>query len=59
MSMNLRYILTIFSICFAQVSIDSTPKSFNLEDNLVIPTESLPSFNIDQFLEQDEQDMRN
>ena len=56
--MNLKYILTIFSICFAQVSIDSTPKSFNLEDDLVIPTESLPSFNINEFLEQDARDIR-
>ncbi len=46
--------ILLSSLCFAQVSIDSTPKSFSLRQELSIPVEQLPSFNIENFLIEDE-----
>lgn len=47
-------LILLSSLCFAQVSIDSTPKSFSLRQELSIPVEQLPVFNIENFLIEDE-----
>jgi len=49
-------LILLSSICVCQVSIDSIPKSFELIDELYIPTQELPSFNIENFLIEDEND---
>ena len=59
--MNLNFIISLLiisAIPFAQVSIDSTPKSFSLEEEIVIPTRTLPTFNIQDFLDEDENEIR-
>ena len=59
--MYMKYIITLFiigSFCFSQVSIDSIPKSFNLEQDVEISIEELPAFDIESFLEEDEGEMR-
>ena len=59
--MYMKYIVTLFiigSFCFSQVSIDSIPKSFNLEQDVEISIEQLPAFDIESFLEEDEGEMR-
>ena len=59
--MNFNFIISLLiinTICLAQVSIDSTPKSFNVEDEIEIPTVTLPTFNVQNFLNEDEQEMR-
>ena len=48
----------IISVCFSQVSIESTPKSFNFEEQVVIPTKKLPAFDIQSFMLEDENEMR-
>ena len=59
--MNFNFIiglLMLSSICLAQVSTESIPKSFNLVEDVVIPTRILPAFNIQDFLLEDENEMR-
>ena len=59
--MYMKYIVALFiigSFCFSQVSIDSIPKSFNLEQDVEISIEELPAFDIESFLEEDEGEMR-
>ena len=59
--MNLNFIISLLiisAIPFAQVSIDSTPKSFSLEEEIVIPTRTLPTFNIQDFIDEDENEIR-
>ena len=48
----------IISVCFSQVSVESTPKSFNFEEQVVIPTKKLPTFDIQSFMLEDENEMR-
>ena len=54
--MNLNFIISalIVTISFTQVSIDSTPKSFELVEEILIPTRTLPTFNVQDFLDEDE-----
>ena len=59
--MNFNFIirlLLISSVCFTQVSVESIPKSFNLEEDIVIPTRILPAFDVQNFLLEDENEMR-
>ena len=46
------------SICFCQISTESIPKSFELRQELSIPLEQLPAFNIENFLIEDENDKK-
>ena len=59
--MNFNFIirlLLISSTCFTQVSVESIPKSFSLVEDIVIPTRILPAFDIQNFLLEDENEMR-
>ena len=59
--MNFNFIirlLLISSVCFTQVSVKSIPKSFSLVENIVIPTRILPAFDVQNFLLEDENEMR-
>ena len=59
--MDFKFIFRLFiisSLCFAQVSVESTPKSFSFEEDIVIPTKILPAFNVQSFLLEDENEMR-
>ena len=59
--MNFNFSLSILilsTVLFAQVSVDSTPKSFSLDEELAIPTNTLPAFNVQDFINEDEQEMR-
>jgi hypothetical protein len=59
--MTYRFILSVIianTLLFSQVSIDSTPKSFNSEESINIPTQTLPSFNVDKFIEEDDIEKR-
>jgi len=59
--MDFKFIFRLFiisSLCFAQVSVESTPKSFSFEEGIVIPTKILPAFNVQSFLLEDENEMR-
>ncbi len=52
-----RLIINIIVTCtllFGQVSVDSTPKSFSLEQSIDIPTQTLPSFDVQKFIDEDE-----
>ena len=51
-------ILMIISMCYTQVSIPSIPKSFNSDETLQLSTIILPSFNVEQFLIEDENEIR-
>ena len=57
MKFIIKFIL-VSTICFCQVAIESTPKSFSIEDNTSIPIQILPEFDVDVFLEEDENEMR-
>ena len=54
----IRFSLLVLTICLAQVSTPSTPKSFYLDENLPLSTIALPSFDVDQFLIEDDNEMR-
>ncbi len=54
----LRFIFLILSICWAQVSMPSTPKSFYINETIPIPNITLPSFDVEQFLTEDENELR-
>ena len=57
----MKFIITLIlvsTICFAQVAFESTPKSFSIEDNISIPIQILPEFDVNIFLEEDENEMR-
>ena len=54
----IRFSLLVLTICSAQVSTPSTPKSFYLDENLPLSTIALPSFDVDQFLIEDDNEMR-
>ena len=59
--MNWKKILLlqiIYTICIAQISIESSPKSFNVPLEIDIPAIMLPEFNVKQFLDEDENDMK-
>tara|TARA_B100002052_G_scaffold70696_2_gene64063 strand:- start:2745 stop:5162 length:2418 start_codon:yes stop_codon:yes gene_type:complete len=59
--MNFNFSLSVLilsAVLFTQVSIDSTPKSFSLDEELAIPTNTLPAFNVQDFINEDEQEMR-
>ena len=49
-------LILLSSICFCQISTESIPKSFELRQELSIPLEQLPTFNIENFLIEDEND---
>ena len=49
-------LILLSSICFCQISIESIPKSFELRQELSIPLEQLPTFNIENFLIEDKND---
>ena len=49
-------LILLSSICFCQISTESIPKSFELRQELSIPLEQLPAFNIENFLIEDEND---
>ena len=51
-------ILMIISMCYTQVSVPSIPKSFNSDETLQFSTIILPSFDVDQFLIEDENEIR-
>ena len=51
-------LIALCSICFSQVSIESIPKSFLMQESLSHNIEELPSFDINSFLEEDENDLR-
>ena len=57
MKFIIKFIL-VSTICFCQVAFESTPKSFSVEDNISIPIQILPEFDVDVFLEEDENEMR-
>ena len=50
----IRFSLLILTICLAQVSTPSTPKSFYIDENIPLSTVTLPSFDVDQFLIEDD-----
>ena len=55
--MNYRFLINImivFTLLVGQVSIESTPKSFSLEQSIDIETQILPAFDIQKFIEEDE-----
>ena len=55
--MNYRFLINImivFTLLVGQVSIESTPKSFSLEQSVDIETQILPAFDIQKFIEEDE-----
>ena len=55
--MNYRFLINImivFTLLVGQVSIESTPKSFSLEQSVEIETQILPAFDIQKFIEEDE-----
>ena len=55
--MNYRFLINImivFTLLVGQVSIESTPKSFSLEQSIEIETQILPAFDIQKFIEEDE-----
>ena len=54
----IRFSLLVLTICLAQVSTPSTPKSFYIDENLPLSTIALPSFDVDQFLIEDDNEMR-
>lgn len=59
--MNWKKILLlqiVCTICIAQISIESSPKSFNVPLEIDIPAIMLPEFNVKQFLDEDENDMK-
>ena len=59
--MNFNFSLSVLilsAVLFTQVSVDSTPKSFSLDEELAIPTNTLPAFNVQDFINEDEQEMR-
>ena len=59
--MGFKFIFKLFiiiSVCFAQVSVESVPKSFSFEENVVIPTKKLPAFDVKSFILEDENEMR-
>ena len=59
--MGFKFIFKLFiisSICFAQVSVDSTPKSFSFEEDIVIPIKILPAFDVQSFLLEDENEIK-
>jgi len=43
-------------ICFSQVSTESEPKSFSIQEGIEIPIHRLNEFDIDAFLQEDERD---
>ena len=57
MKFIIKFIL-VSTICFCQVAFESTPKSFSVEENISIPIQILPEFDVDVFLEEDENEMR-
>ena len=54
----IKFNLLIISICWSQVSVPSTPKSFYTNENIQISNIVLPSFDIEQFLIEDENELR-
>ena len=50
--------LMLISICWAQVSTPSTPKSVYFDETLEITKIILPSFNVEEFLIEDENELR-
>ena len=54
----LRFSFLIASLCWAQVATPSTPKSFNTNENIPISNIILPSFDVEQFLAEDENELR-
>ncbi len=54
----IRFNLLVLTICLAQVSTPSTPKSFYIDENISLSTVTLPSFDVDQFLIEDDNEMR-
>ena len=55
--MNYRLLINImivFTLLVGQVSIESTPKSFSLEQSIDIQTQTLPAFDIQKFIDEDE-----
>ena len=54
----IRFSLLVLTICLAQVSTPSTPKSFYIDENLPLSTIALPSFDVDQFFIEDDNEMR-
>ncbi len=56
--MILKYLILFFSICFSQVAVESTPKSFSMDEEIFIPIERLSKFDVNEFIQQDEEDMR-
>ena len=53
-----KFNLLILSICWSQVSVPSTPKSFYTNEDIQISNIILPSFDVDQFLIEDENEIR-
>ena len=54
--MNYRFLINImivFTLLVGQVSIESTPKSFSLEQSVDIQTQTLPTFDIEKFINED------
>ena len=54
----IKFSFLIVSISWAQVSTPSTPKSFNASENITISKIILPSFDVETFLAEDENDFR-
>jgi len=54
----IRFTLLLLTICLAQVSTPSSPKSFYIDENLPLSTIALPSFDVNQFLIEDDNEMR-
>ena len=53
--MNYRLLINImivFTLLVGQVSIESTPKSFSLEQSIDIQTQTLPAFDIQKFIDE-------
>ena len=54
----IKFNLLIISICWSQVSVPSTPKSFYTNESIQISNIVLPSFDVEQFLIEDENELR-
>ena len=54
----IKFNLLIISICWSQVSVPSTPKSFYTNESIQISNIVLPSFDDEQFLIEDENELR-
>ena len=54
----IKFSLLLLTICLTQVSTPSSPKSFYIDEAIQLSTITLPSFDVNQFLIEDDNEMR-